>query len=315
MLKQTNRNIMKRFFKRIIDFCERRYSPLAHNHDSKYLKLEGGTLTGKVMVCPPEGADNAVLKSKFSGTNVLGKNTPDASLLSTKAGVSGLYSYDLNWWPLKYNYSGPADCILDGRAKGIVQQRLPANTDLNNIKSIGEYYNPETAEVMKFKNCPTVYAFGMHVFNTSGITQELTSYNPSENRKFIRTFYNNSWGKWVEVLTDYNMRKMNFVSVTCSVFIEKTSYYNGEFIGFDILSNYDVFGRGTTDSVENYNWICSGARFYYKDKLQPIGGLCSYQESAGDTDLIIGLFSTNITSFIQEKILEYINVDLIYYKK
>ncbi|MBN3523478.1 pyocin knob domain-containing protein [Paenibacillus apiarius] len=86
---------------------------------------------------------------------------------------------------------------------------LPANTDMNNVRDEGEYYNPANAEVSTFANRPDDQSCYVKVSKHAGVNQTWYVFNPSDNRVFTRNFYNNSWGPWKKVLNidDYNELK------------------------------------------------------------------------------------------------------------
>lgn len=78
---------------------------------------------------------------------------------------------------------------------------IDANTDLNSITTPGFYYNPTNANVQTFKNCPTTNALFMIVGTHAGTYQEITEYVVSNPKKFMRNYYNGTWGSWYRVYT------------------------------------------------------------------------------------------------------------------
>lgn len=79
---------------------------------------------------------------------------------------------------------------------------IPANVDLNNYKSEGEYYCPLTADASTMGNIPVKEAFYLKVSPAAGVVQFFSTYPPHNQRLFTRTFYSydNTWGPWKEVM-------------------------------------------------------------------------------------------------------------------
>ena len=81
---------------------------------------------------------------------------------------------------------------------------ITANSDLNTYIQSGIYYNGLNAEAKTLTNCPTQNAFVMFVKqygdkNTG--TQEITEYLTTNPKKYMRNFYNGTWGEWYRVYT------------------------------------------------------------------------------------------------------------------
>ena len=81
---------------------------------------------------------------------------------------------------------------------------MDSNTDLNSITTPGFYYNPANVNVQTFKNCPTTNALFMIVGTHAGTYQEITEYTTSNPKKFMRNYYEKTWGPWYRVYTSAN---------------------------------------------------------------------------------------------------------------
>lgn len=74
---------------------------------------------------------------------------------------------------------------------------IPANSDLNNYTTPGNYTCNKSADVPSLSNCPVAVAFGLtvyYVLNASYLKQEINEYN-SETR-YERHCINGTWGEW-----------------------------------------------------------------------------------------------------------------------
>ena len=78
---------------------------------------------------------------------------------------------------------------------------VPPNSDFNNLKTPGFYYNPADVEVATMANRPSSGhgAFGMIVFKASGIIQCYYWYN-DPTIEFRRRFYDSAWSAWKQVV-------------------------------------------------------------------------------------------------------------------
>lgn len=80
-----------------------------------------------------------------------------------------------------------------------LQKYVPSRTNLNDIKTPGFYYNSIVFEANTITNMPpsSEKTFGMIVYASSGVIQEWT--NSQATEKWVRRFYNNSWGEWKKI--------------------------------------------------------------------------------------------------------------------
>lgn len=79
---------------------------------------------------------------------------------------------------------------------GIQSKFLPSDTDLNNIKKAGFYYNNSNAQVSTMSNVPVKVAFSLLVENHAGIKQTFTRYESHTPQTWVRNYYNGTWGAW-----------------------------------------------------------------------------------------------------------------------
>lgn len=89
-------------------------------------------------------------------------------------------------------------------AKSIARQYIPPNSDLNDYKDIGVFYNSTNVEVVTFLNSPTNISFFMSVYKSAGVTQEITEYRKINPKKWFRNwdYDTNSWGPWYRIYTE-----------------------------------------------------------------------------------------------------------------
>lgn len=78
--------------------------------------------------------------------------------------------------------------------------KIPANSNLNDYKTEGFYYNNQNAEVATILNIPEEKAFSLLVERHAGIKQTFTTFSSSSFNIYVRNFYNGTWGDWVSIL-------------------------------------------------------------------------------------------------------------------
>lgn len=83
---------------------------------------------------------------------------------------------------------------------------ISPNSNLDNIKEIGSYFNHNNIESNTIINNPTNFAFTMQVYASNGhannyVTQELRSYY-SDDGIYIRKYscFSKNWSKWVKMI-------------------------------------------------------------------------------------------------------------------
>lgn len=82
---------------------------------------------------------------------------------------------------------------------GIRPQRVLPDTDFDDYRQTGFYFNPANAETQTIANRPTNNAFSMLVEGHAGVKQTYTSYHRNNLvTMFMRNFYAGSWGNWNE---------------------------------------------------------------------------------------------------------------------
>ena len=77
--------------------------------------------------------------------------------------------------------------------------RIPKNSNLNNYRTAGLYYNPLDAETKTIANVPTGFAFSLFIEEHAGAKQTLTAYLPAGIQMWVRNYYNGTWGSWYRV--------------------------------------------------------------------------------------------------------------------
>lgn len=94
------------------------------------------------------------------------------------------------------NISGTA-----ATANHLNAQNIATNTNLNSLTATGFYYCPANATVATFTNSPTTNAFFMIVGKHAGVYQEVIEYMTASPKRYMRNYYNNTWGSWYRVYT------------------------------------------------------------------------------------------------------------------
>ena len=83
---------------------------------------------------------------------------------------------------------------------GIGCTAVPANADLNDYQTPGNYYCMTNTTVETMSNTPSDYAFNLEVRAAAGVIQIFREYGYSSNRRdFVRGYYNGTWTAWKEL--------------------------------------------------------------------------------------------------------------------
>ena len=83
---------------------------------------------------------------------------------------------------------------------GVGCTAIPANADLNDYQTPGNYYCSYNATVVTMSNTPSSNAFNLEVREAAGVIQIFREYGYSSNRKdFIRGYYQGTWTAWKEL--------------------------------------------------------------------------------------------------------------------
>ena len=103
----------------------------------------------------------------------------------------------------KYRENGildvSGDVYIDGKlnlSNGFESVYIPSNSDLDDYKNVGFYYNPSNAEVINIKNTPENWSFSLLVEKHAGVRQTLSIYHNEFPRTYVRNLYGGVWGKW-----------------------------------------------------------------------------------------------------------------------
>ena len=83
---------------------------------------------------------------------------------------------------------------------GVGCTAIPANADLNDYQTPGNYYCMTNTTVETMSNTPSDYAFNLEVRAAAGVIQIFREYGYSSNRRdFVRGYYNGTWTAWKEL--------------------------------------------------------------------------------------------------------------------
>lgn len=83
---------------------------------------------------------------------------------------------------------------------GVGCTAIPANANLNDYQTPGNYYCAANATVETMSNTPSDYAFNLEVRAAAGVIQIFREYGyNSYRRDFIRGYYNGTWTAWKEL--------------------------------------------------------------------------------------------------------------------
>lgn len=104
--------------------------------------------------------------------------------------------------------------------------RVAANSDLNNFKTPGFYYNEANADAKTMKNTPEPIAFSLQVYKTAGVVQVYTTYGPAVPHVYIRSNYENSWGYWQQVASVDDLPKSTSYSLDGVVLTNGAKWYS-----------------------------------------------------------------------------------------
>lgn len=75
---------------------------------------------------------------------------------------------------------------------------IPKNSNLNNYKTAGMFYNASNSDVSTIANVPVQQAFSLFVEIHAGVKQTFTSYTTNGIQSWVRNFWNGSWGQWYQ---------------------------------------------------------------------------------------------------------------------
>lgn len=84
-----------------------------------------------------------------------------------------------------------------GFPNGILANRIPANSNLNNFITAGHYYSPTDADTATIANTPTNNAFSLDIVKHAGVRQVFKVYLKDTPLTYERNYYSGSWGRWV----------------------------------------------------------------------------------------------------------------------
>lgn len=138
-----------------------------HNHDTSYLKLTGGTITGTL-----------------NATNITvgGANVYHTGRKPTPADIG----------------ASPTSHLHDDRYFRKVQE-IGANVNLNTLIATGRYHQNSNANATTALNYPTTKAGLLKVYNDGYIYQEYHCYDNSG--VYVRTKYGETWYAWIRLYT------------------------------------------------------------------------------------------------------------------
>ena len=201
------------------------FATSGHNHDSTYLKLSGGTLTGTLVI--DRGADGGILQSKYNGTTYNIIRNHNNGNVSISACGSGLYlgyegtdtiycrgSYinidSNNWSSYIGTSSSPVSYATQATYITSPYAGYSADTISDSTTSDNMYKAENGTLYPVFHNTDwgwsdTLYWSG---YGKWGGTQLATEYNKASNvrvkiRKYTQS--GNKWGEWTEFITSGNI--------------------------------------------------------------------------------------------------------------
>lgn len=138
------------------------------------------------------------------------------------------------------------------QVKNLTSTEIFANTDLNDIKEIGEYFcfiDPTAASLL---NCPTQYAFSMTVRKGTILQQEIRDW--LGNGRWIRSYY--YWSDSNQGWTDWKSETDSIKSVVLNIFFPVGSVY----MSADANFNPNTSWGGTWQKIENRFLLGSGTK-------------------------------------------------------
>lgn len=77
--------------------------------------------------------------------------------------------------------------------------KIPKNSDLNNYRQEGMYYNDSNSEVATILNVPHSRAFSLLVEKHAGCKQTFSIYDRDTPSTYIRNYYSGVWGNWKKI--------------------------------------------------------------------------------------------------------------------
>lgn len=86
---------------------------------------------------------------------------------------------------------------------------ISSNQDLNNYKTVGEYYCSTNTVAATLSNCPVTIAFHLSIIQHAGIRQIIKTYATNNVRTYERNFYNNAWSPWYLTYTSETLTTDN----------------------------------------------------------------------------------------------------------
>ena len=224
-MKQSNRLVIKKLFKKIITLTENRYSKTNHLHDDRYYTET--EINAKVNAL--NTAINGKAASNHTHNYAASNHTHNyAASNHTHNYAASNHNHDTSY--VKKNET--ADSALK-----LSSTLITANTNLNNIIALGDYHCAEDAVARSLANCPITNAFAMQVFkwaNSTDVIQEITQYNPGINKRFVRSRHSQTgWGAWMEIINSGSFRdyfiesfmiKSTYVEIAKSVEITEMGF-------------------------------------------------------------------------------------------
>lgn len=227
------------------------YAAKTHNHDSTYLKLNGGKVTGDLSVEKADpivtikntnSADVSIVLDRGNNANWRMRNTSENLIFesdydSAKTDYYSALTLNCN----SGNLSAKGKIFSEGNSEVYHTGRKPtasdvgaspsnhshnllianptaigANKNLNDYKTAGVYYQDANANATLDLNYPEARAGSLTVYKSAGVTQVYRCYNSSTT--YTRSQYDTSaWTTWAKEYNTLNKPSLNDIGAAASV--------------------------------------------------------------------------------------------------
>lgn len=105
--------------------------------------------------------------------------------------------------------------------------RLSDTANLNDVQTVGMYFNPTNAGATTTLNTPENLAFSLQVEKHAGVKQTWSDYY--NTKTYVRSYYNGTWQPWQRVILYSNL--LDFVYPVGSIYISANSTSPATFLG------------------------------------------------------------------------------------
>lgn len=190
-------------------------------------------------------------------------------------------SFSSNRWFARGGGSGPTKKTSwrEFAFKDDISKKLEVNSDLNNFKTVGVYWQSDTVGLNTVSNKPsgTVGEAVLQVYECGPNYVVQTYYNITDEKMFVRFYHVGTWGSWKSIVTEggnvFNLEGFDFNTATQAKkeeFIKWVKGYNqiarivhdsAEVVDdlYIPISSYKIGDYGTGEII-NLEFIAIGAR-------------------------------------------------------